>query len=412
MGAEGTALTDEQRDQILATIKTHVVPELGPLIKDVVEERMKNLTPVQPTFNLAQMLQAAAAKDNPTKGDDRGLMFGRLIRCLAANKGDVDKAQVWATKEWGADDDVHKALSAGSATAGGFIVPPAYSEQIIELLSPKAIVRSFGPLPMPLESGTAQVPKLTAGTSAEYVGENADIGETDIELGMIALVAKKLATLVPVSNDLLRWSRPQADTIVRNDLVRAMRIKEDITFIRSDGTAFTPKGIKYWMASANQLTCNATVNLANVTTDLGRLLLQLVNADVGMDSPGWMMAPRTWNYLMTLRDANGNFAFREEMKGGTLWGFPYKMTTQIPINLSVTGSNESELYLVDFADVVLGEALTLTIDVSTEASYVSSGTLVSAFSRDQTVIRVIAEHDLVMRHDASAAMLTDVDWGV
>lgn len=405
-------LTTEQKNQLLELIGTYTREELGPIVKDVVEEHLHDLQPNPDSAfkSFGDTIRQLVTPQIAPEKADKGLMFGRLIRSLCAGKGDSDRALAWAKKQWDENDPVIKALAAGDSTAGGFIVPPGYSAEIIELLTPMSIVRASGAVSMPMENGTLQMPKLTGGSAASYVGENEDLTESQPTFGMVNMTAKKLAVLVPLSNDLIRFSRPNADAVARNDTLRAMRVKEDIQFIRGVGSEFSPKGIQRWVPSGNAITVNATVNLANVTTDLGKLVLALVGADVAMTSPGWMMAPRTWNYLMNLRDSNGNFAFRPEMQQGTLWGFPFRMTSQIPINLSVTGSNESEVYLVDFADVMIGEAASLVIDTSTEASYVSGGSLVSAFSRDQTLIRVIAQHDLGMRHDESAAYLTDVDW--
>jgi HK97 family phage major capsid protein len=128
--------------------------------------------------------------------------------------------------------------------------------------------------------------------------------------------------------------------------------------------------------------------------------------------PGWMMSVRTEQYLLTKQTATGTFAFRDEMLRGTLWGWPYGVTTQI-LDTGGVGSNESEVYLVDFADVIIGESLNLLIDVSMEAAYEdTAGNVESAFSRDQTVVRAIQEHDIGMRHDFSAAYLSGVTWGV
>ena len=115
---------------------------------------------------------------------------------------------------------------------------------------------------------------------------------------------------------------------------------------------------------------------------------------------------------MTIRDGNGNFAFRQEMLTGKLWGIPYKTTTQISINLAYTGTAESENYLADFADCVIGDADEIIIDASPNAAYydTASAAVVSSFSRDETVIRAIARHDFGMRHDASVAIHPDVDW--
>ena len=138
--------------------------------------------------------------------------------------------------------------------------------------------------------------------------------------------------------------------------------------------------------------------------------MALRNANVRMIRPGWLFSPRTEHYLMTIRDGNGNFAFREDMLAGKLWGYPFGVTTQIPDNLG-GGSDESEIYLVDMADSVIAESTNLIIDVSSEAAYHDGGNVVSAFSLDQTVIRVIASHDFGMRHDASVAVLSAVKWG-
>lgn len=60
----------------------------------------------------------------------------------------------------------------------------------------------------------------------------------------------------------------------------------------------------------------------------------------------------------------------------------------------------------------IGEEETLEIDYSKEATYKDSeGNVVSAFQRDQTLIRVIAKNDFGPRHVESIAVLTGVTWG-
>lgn len=338
-------------------------------------------------------------------------LLGGFVRSLAAGKGDVAKAIAFADKTWQSDNDVTKALSAGDATAGGFLVPTQVSDELIELLRPRSVIRKLGPTIVPMDTGVIEIPKITGGATASYIGENENIPTSQETFGMLRLTWKKLAAIVPISNDLLRFSNPSADTIVRNDLVAAVAQREDSAFLRDNGTDHTPKGIRHWIPSANVIPVNATVNLANITSDLSKAVLALENANARMISPAWIMAPRTAMFLMTIRDANGNFQYRDEMSGpnGTLWGFPFATTTQIPINLG-GGGNESEIYLVDMADVILGEASNVMIDVSNEAAYVENGVVVSAFSRDQTLMRVITHHDIGLRYDAAGVVLTEVDW--
>jgi HK97 family phage major capsid protein len=352
-------------------------------------------------------LLSGGHKQEPTQ-HEKGQVVARFIRALAAAKGDPQRAAQWAQKQWG-DDVVAKALAAGDAAAGGFLIPDTYSADIIELLRARAVVRSLSPLQVPMPMGTLTLPKITGGVTASYVGENKNLSTGQPTFGVLRLTYKKLAALVPVSNDLLRYNAYGVDAIVRDDLVSGIATREDIAFIRDDGSQNTPKGLRYWAPAANVINANGTINLANVSTDLAKLILQLMNANVRMLRPAWIFAPRTLMYLMTVRDANGNFAFREELLSGKLWNFPYGTTTQIPINLG-GGTDESEVYLVDMVDVVIGDATSIIIDASTEAAYHDGSNVVAAFSQDQTVVRAIVQHDIGMRHDASVAVLAQVKW--
>jgi HK97 family phage major capsid protein len=314
----------------------------------------------------------------------------------------------YAKKQWGADALVTKALSASNLSEGGALIPPDVASDIIPLLRPASAVDSLNPVFMPMPTGKIDVPKVTGGASASYIGENEDIPKTQQAFGMVSLVAKKLAALVPISNDLLLRTTG-ADTIVRDDTVASLAQRGDLAKIRGLGTEHSPRGLRYQAASGNIIPANATVNLANVTDDLKKVFNAIEATNAKMIRPAWILSPRSKNYLMFVRDSNGNLVWHDEMKGGTLLGFPFRVTTQIPNNLG-SGTDESEVYFADFADVVVGETGSLRVDISTEAAYMESGSLKSAFSLDQTVVRVIQEHDLGVRYDGSIVVLTAVKW--
>ena len=132
--------------------------------------------------------------------------------------------------------------------------------------------------------------------------------------------------------------------------------------------------------------------------------------------PGWIFSPRTYMFLTTVQNGQGFYAFRPEMMTGTLWGFPYRVTSQVLETMTAggadTGGTQSEIYFGAFAHAVIGEALGMMVDASTEAAYSDGGTLVAAFSQDQTVVRVLAEHDFALRHDKAFALLQSVTWGI
>jgi len=376
------------------------------VVGDILAEQKEREHESSVKGQLDSIMAAVSRQKTDPEREERGLKAGRFMRAVCAGKGDTEKAAKFAKNQWG-DGEVVKALEASDAAAGGVLIPQGWSADLIELLRERSVVRSMNPTVVPMPNGTMQFPKLTGGATAGYVGESYNLPLTAPTFGQINLTWKKLACLIPISNDLLRFASVSADTIVRDDAIAAMAIREDQAFLRSDGSQFAPKGLLYWCPTANKFNANGTVNLANVTADLAHAILHLRNANCRMIRPGWIFAPRTEMWLMQVRDTNGNFAFRDEMLRGTLWGFPYASTTEIPINLT---STYSEVYLVDFADVLLGEANSLMVSASDTAAYYDGSAVQASFSLDQTVMRLIAHHDLGMRHDESITVIEQVNW--
>ncbi|HCA25251.1 MAG TPA: phage major capsid protein [Pseudomonas sp.] len=340
-----------------------------------------------------------------------GAKMAQMVRLLAAAQGNQLQAAQMA-KEGGFPADVHMALSTVTAGAGGVLVPENMSSEVIESLRPRSVVRGLGAVSLPLNNGNMTIPRINGNTSVSYLGTETDISLTDMTFDDLKLSAKKAAAIVPISNDLLAFSgaNPRVDQMVANDLTISMGLSEDLHFLRADGTGNLPKGLRHWALPGNVVTAPAGVTLSDLDLFLGGLMLRLEAANANMESCGWVMAPRTIRWLGSLRDGNGNKAY-PEIEMGMLKGYPFRLTTQIPTNLGA-GSNESEIYFADFADCYIGEEQGLIISFSQEASYKDgAGEWVSAFQRDQTLVRVIAKHDFGPRHVESVAVGVGITWG-
>ena len=349
------------------------------------------------------------------KKEGKGNNAAKFLRALAAGKGDPEKAARHVRKNWN-DETFAKQLLESDFSAGGVLVPDEYVAEIIDLLTAQSTVRAMGASTMPMNSGSMTIPKLTSGATASYVGENERGGSSEQGFGSIQMSAKKLKALVPISNDLIRDASPRADGIVRDDLVRQMALREDVAFIRDDGTDNKPKGMYYWADSDNKFNVSddsGSTTLDTVTNDLIKALFKLEGKNVPMTRVGWIFHPRTKYFLMKLRDGNGNYAFRDELQEGMLMGYPYMTTTQIPTNLdaSTDGSDdESEIYIADFGQLIVADNTELIIDVSSEASFYDGSNNVSAFDNDLTLMRAIARHDFGSRYDEAIAVIEAVDW--
>lgn len=373
-------------------------------------ERMNAASAEQvPTFGGGQ---SAAVHIKPELKQYTGAKVARMAMAVAAGQGNMQLASKFASGEIG-DADVAMAIDT-SANSGGSLVPENMHNEVIELLRPKTIVRALGARSMPLPNGNLSMPRMASGASSSYVGEGSDVLATEANTDDVKLNAKTMITLVPMSNQLIGRAGFQVEQLFLNDMLASMAVREDKGFLRDDGTNDTPTGFRaVCEAEGRVVPWSGTADLTTIDEYLDSLMLTLMNSDSLLINPGWGLAPRTYMKLFGMRDGNGNKVY-PEMTQGQLKGYPIRHTTTIPINLDTSGdltNNETEIYFADFNDVVIGDSDAMTIDFSREATYKDgSGNLVSAYSRNQSLLRVVKEHDIAFRHPEGLVLGTEVTW--
>lgn len=355
---------------------------------------------------------APAISIRPELRQYTGASFARMAMAIAAGQGDLQSAVQFARTEIG-DEAVAMAIDT-SANSGGSLIPQNMHDEIIELLRPRTVVRALGARTMPLPNGNLSLPRMASGATSSYVGEGSDVLASEGKTDDVGLSAKTMITLVPMSNQLIGRAGFQVEQIFLNDALASMAVREDKAFLRDTGANDTPTGFaKECLEEGRIEPWSGTADLAGIDAYLDKLVLTLMESDSLLITPGWAMAPRTFMKLFGLRDGNGNKVY-PEMAQGQLKGWPIKHTTTIPTNLDTSeaeNNNETEIYFADWADVVIGESDLMTIAFSREATYKDAqGNLVSAFSRNQSLIRVVKEHDIGFRHPEGLVLGTEVPW--
>ncbi len=364
----------------------------------------------------------ATPRDHKAEKEHNKSVFAGMVGALVKFPGNPYAAAEYAKKNLGSiGGEVSMALNSSSASGGAVLVPANTASSVIERLAPNAVVRMMGALTLPLNNGNLKMPKITGGIQAGYIGREQDAPVSQQTFGDVQLTAKKLAALVPISNDLIRFAGTdqRVDSLIVEDSAKGMGEAEDAAFIRGDGTNNTPKGLRNWVPAGNVITATDVNSLAGqaliqaIIDDAGRAILALRRANVRLTKPGWLMHPDTMQFLSDLITTVGNKVF-PELSEGKFRGYPIGVTTQIPTNLTLAGSgaagNGSELYFVDFDQMVIGESMSLQVAISTEATYKDGANTVSAFQRDETLIRMITENDFGPRHQAAIAVLNGITW--
>ena len=348
----------------------------------------------------------AAAKDPEHDGIEVGFMAHALINA----RGDRDRAA--ARLEQDGHSAISAALSGASESAGGVTLPRPQAQQVIGLLRPRVTVRASGARVHDMPAGELRNARQATPASAAYGAENAAMVESEPTFDKVEEKFRKLTSLVPVGNSLLRHSSASIAILTRDSIIMEMGLKNDLAFLRFDGSGNLPKGLRQWALAENWQDAVAGTDPAVVEAAIRRIKSRVEDANVAMVSPGWIMRASAKNFLASLRWPNGFKVFPSIDDSGTLHGYPIRTTSQIPDNLGA-GGDETEIYFADFAEIMIGDSMQITFGSSTEAAYVNqSGDTVSAFQNDLTLMRAIAEHDMAPAHDEAIAGLNGVGWSL
>ncbi|GEA08496.1 phage capsid protein [Alteromonas sp. KUL42] len=391
---------------------------------DALETDFNNLTAQIQRAEKAQSMAASHAKPVSSSavhvyagnGNDKEYKPGQKMAMVAMAVASTHNTAV-SVPEYiesnFADPQMAASLDTATPAQAGYLVQEQHSSDFIEMLKPRTVIERMGARHIPMPSGNMTMTRKTGRANAGYGAEGADTNASGASVGQSKLSAKKLTALTPISNDLLRQSSMSAVNFVRDDLVETVGLTKDLALLRSDGTGDSPTGIRHQAAAGNIIDSSAitsSATLAEVDGKLDAAILKLRLSNAPMLDCGWIMSPSVFTYIAGLRDGNGNKAY-PEMERGMLKMYKVEFTNQLPENLGV-GGDESEISFVDFSQVIIGDTYNVNIAVSTDATYKDGAELVSAFSRDQTVLRIITEHDMLLRHDTAAAIITGVKWGI
>lgn len=181
---------------------------------------------------------------------------------LAVKRRDVKRlTRVYETKAGGAwldrdgVDNLKAPLAEASGTTGGYLVPPQFIAELLQLAAEDAIVRPRA-YKQPMSSRTAQIPFLDqttaqaagrsaffGGVVANWVGEAGTLTETEPTFRLMELVAHKLAGYTLSSTEELEDSAIGLEQLLKTLFAATIQWYEDYAFLRGDGVG-KPLGVQ------------------------------------------------------------------------------------------------------------------------------------------------------------------------
>jgi HK97 family phage major capsid protein/HK97 family phage prohead protease len=438
-GRSKDAAEQERFDAITAEL-AQIDKELGDL-----EELKKSmtLTPVQGgTQQEGSDSRAPAVVSKGIKlKEEPGLMFARHAMVMFAAKNNVGVAAQIAQDHFGEKCPVTQVLKAlggrsmesvmkasvsaattGDATwAGPLLAYNTYSGDFVEFLRPRTILGQFGTNGIPAARRipfNVHIKGQTSGGQSWWVGQGAPKPVTKFDFVDAYHGWFKVAALSVATDEMLRFSDPAIETLIRDGLADAgvERMNTDFIDPAFAGQAnISPASILYGLTPIASSGTDADA----VRADLLALQGPADDANNPLNEGVYIMHPKTAASLASMRNALGQREFPDiSRRGGSIDGTPVITSGYTP-----SDSGGYIVALVNASDVYYSDDGQATVDMSNQASIQmldnptnNSGTgtatsLVSMFQTDSTAFRMHRFLNWSRRRDSSFAYLTGVNWG-
>lgn len=296
----------------------------------------------------------------------KGIGFALMVKAMAVaahSKGAVNAIQV--LDSWKAPEIVKNAVSQkaliGTTTNADFgaalVDFQNLTGEFIELLRGQTAVDKLAPQ-MREVPFNVKMPAQTGAVSVGWVGETKRKPTTNPTFGSVNLTKSKVAGIVLLSDELMRFSSPKADGIILNDFV-----KSTAEFIDND--FFDPTKAESEDSPASVLDGSTKIDSSGVTeaaieADLEKVIKVLTDNNIPLEGASWVMSASRAANLSNMRDAIG----RKYFEGMNIKGEKELMTLPVEISAGVT----NKIVLVVPGEILLADDGGMDFAISTEAT--------------------------------------------
>lgn len=382
------------------------------------------------------------AQVKSTKKLEKGILFARYAMCLTEAKGDASKALILAKEHYPDNEDVIKTLEfqAGCGNIGkiikatveaGTTLDSTYARPLVnynnfagdfvDFLRPQTIVGQFGVGAIPNLNQipfNVRIAGQTSGGNAQWVGEGAPKPVTGFDFNNTELRWAKIAAIAVLTQELIRFSDPSAERLVRDSLAASVIERMDIDFIDPNKAAVANVSPASIINGLTPETSTGT-DAASIREDLKKLWAKFIAARNAPRNAVYIMNSTTALALSLMQNALGQTEFPGiTMTGGTFMGVPVIVSDYVPMD-----SSGSIVILVNASDIWLADDGNVIIDASDQASLqmLDNPTNNSATGTPTTVVSMWQTNSVAFRAErfinwqrrraSGAAYLTGVNWG-
>lgn len=261
-----------------------------------------------------------------------------------------------------------KVMSEGSDEAGGYFVHPEHLPVLIRLIESFGLLRQKA-TNIPMTKDEMNIPRLTTGVIVYWPDEGAEIDDGSPVTGNLKMIAKKMASLVPCTSELLEDSSLEIANLLAVLFTEATAEEEDRVGLAGKKTAGTDPfdGVLY-DSNVVAVVLDGTT-FASVTADDLADACSAVKSSAAKNAE-WFMHRTVLNIVRKLKDDNGNYIWQAPYQGnpGSIWSYPYNLTDVMP-SLVNTGASKPFIAFGDLRHFYFGDRRKLALAQSLHAGF-------------------------------------------
>lgn len=256
-------------------------------------------------------------------------------------------------------------LTGNDAWAGNLITDGGVAfADFVEYLRPRTLLGRIGDRLRRLPFDTPVLIQGTGGTAA-WSKEGTAKPLTEWTYTRTKLQPLKVAAIAAATKETLMRASVAADTLLRDELARAVGATLDTTFISDDAavTDESPAGI---LAGVGALTLSGGTDADSVRCDVESYLTAFADNNLSLQGAFWVMPERIAIALSLMQNPLGQSAFPGvNFEGGTFFGLPAFVTSY-----AETDSVGSTVALIKGDEIFLGDEGGIQVSMSDQASLV------------------------------------------
>lgn len=265
----------------------------------------------------------------------------------------------------GLTGDEQRALSEGTDSAGGYLVPNQWNDEIVKKLDEENVMRRLSTV-ITTETGTFNIPVVTTQGTAAWTAEAASLTESDSVFGNYSMSAFKAARIMKVSRELLADNRFDLVSYITEEFSRSVNVLAEAAYVDGSGSG-QPEGIIYnstvgvTAAGATAITADELIGLFHALKPQYRL----------RTSTAWLMADATIKAVRQLKDTTNQYLWQPGLRDGDpdrLLGKPVYASSHCPAMIS----GGKSVVFADFSFFYIGDRQGIEMQRLTEL-YAATG---------------------------------------